>query len=236
RRYMMTLGLLFTVIPQHHPPLQGSVLRNRLQRGDQPTCKFAALSGIFPYADIILLVCEDARKMYHKRQVGIWSPSFVPHYQSAMDLLIRFMLQLTPFANMRAVDDHARILAQLIAYWKWDIDAYRTYLNPNIRADNAYIVLCALVFLIMAEWMHLHYSGLTSEELKERIYAIGRRTFAILAVIPRLGVIIIRIVEIVVIADSPALACGLIVASMFPALIFPLILSGSQQLQVWIAN
>ncbi|KAI5989547.1 hypothetical protein EDD15DRAFT_2283942 [Pisolithus albus] len=45
-----------------------SVLRNRLQRGDQPTCKFAALSGILPYTDIILLVCEDARKMYHKRQ------------------------------------------------------------------------------------------------------------------------------------------------------------------------
>lgn len=139
-----------------------------------------------------------------------------------MDLLIRFMLQLTPFANMQAVDDHARILAQLIAYWKWDIDAYRTYLNPNIRADNTYMVLCALAFLIMAEWMHLRYSGLTSEEIKQRIYAIGRRTFAILAAIPRLGVIIIRIVEIVVIADSPALACGLIVASMFPALIFPL--------------
>ncbi|KAI6029886.1 hypothetical protein PISMIDRAFT_680704 [Pisolithus microcarpus 441] len=149
---------------------------------------------------------------------------------------IRFMLQLTPFANMHAVDDYAHVLADLVECWKWDIDAYRAYLNPNIRADNTYIVLCALVFLIMAEWMYLRYSGLTSEELKERIYAIGRRTFAILAVIPRLGVIIIRNVEIVVIADSPALACGLIVASMFPSLIFPLILSGTQQLQEWIAN
>ncbi|KIK11631.1 hypothetical protein PISMIDRAFT_690196 [Pisolithus microcarpus 441] len=168
-----------------------------------------------------------------------------------MDLLIRFMLQLTPFASMHAVDDYAHVLANLVECWKWDVDAYRTYLkyaivtpcvaftpifSPNIRANNPYVVLCALVFLVMAEWMRLCYSGLTSEEVKERIYAIGRRTFAILAVIPRLGVIIIRIVEIVVIADSPALACGLIVASMFPALIFPLILSGAQQLQEWITN
>ncbi|KAI5986570.1 hypothetical protein EDC04DRAFT_2824357 [Pisolithus marmoratus] len=36
--------------------------------------------------------------------------------------------------------------------------------------------------------------------------------------------------------DSPALACGLIVATMFPTLIFPLILSGMQKLNVWIAD
>ncbi|KAI6131343.1 hypothetical protein EV401DRAFT_1920228 [Pisolithus croceorrhizus] len=151
-----------------------------------------------------------------------------------MDLPIRFMLKLTPFANMHLVDDHARILAYLVEYWKWDIDA--TYLNPNIRADNTYIVLRAPVFLIMAEWMHMRYSGLTTEELKERIYAMGHHAFAILAVIPRLGVIIIRNVEIFVFADSPALACGLIVASMFLALMFPMILSGIQKLPVWIAN
>ncbi|KAI6113830.1 hypothetical protein EDD17DRAFT_1875005 [Pisolithus thermaeus] len=153
-----------------------------------------------------------------------------------MDLPIRFMLQLTPFANMHPADDYARILAYLVKYWKWDIDACRTYLNPNIRAENTYVVLCALVFLIMAEWMHMRYSGLTTEELKERIYAMGRRTFAILAVIPHLGVIIIRNVEIFVIADSPALARGLIVASMFPALVFPLMLSGIRKLRVWITN
>ncbi|KAI6113828.1 hypothetical protein EDD17DRAFT_1509453 [Pisolithus thermaeus] len=153
-----------------------------------------------------------------------------------MDLPIRFMLQLTPFANMHPADDYARILAYLVKYWKWDIDAYRTYLNPNARADNTYVVLCALVFLIMAEWMHMRYSGLTTEELKERICAMGRHTFAILAVIPRLGAIIIRNVEIFVIADSPALAGGLIAASMFPALIFPLMLLGIRKLQMWIAN
>ncbi|KAI6000368.1 hypothetical protein F5J12DRAFT_845615 [Pisolithus orientalis] len=54
----------------------------------------------------------------------------------------------------------------------------------------------------------------------------GSLYFAILAAIPRLGLIIIRNIKIVMIADSPALACGLIVASMFPALIFPLILLG----------
>ncbi|KAI6148907.1 hypothetical protein BKA82DRAFT_997022 [Pisolithus tinctorius] len=88
----------------------------------------------------------------------------------------------------------------------------------------------------MAEWMHLLYSRLTPKEFQERICTMGHCTFAILAAIPRLGLVIIRNVEIVVIADSPALACGLIVASMFPALIFPLILLGIQKIQGWIAN
>lgn len=149
-----------------------------------------------------------------------------------MDLAIQFILQLAP---IRATDDYAHALAYLIEYWEWDIDAYRSYLNPNIRADNTYIVLCALMLLAMVELMHLRYSGLTSEELQGRIRAIGPRTFAILAAIPRLGVIIIRIVEIVVIADSPAVACSLIVASMFPV-IFPLILSGAHEIRGCIVN
>ncbi|KAI5981846.1 hypothetical protein EDD15DRAFT_2330365, partial [Pisolithus albus] len=66
-------------------------------------------------------------------------------------------------------------------------------------------------------------------------YAMGHRTFAILAAIPRWGVIIIRNMEIVVIADSPVLALWLVVASMFPALIFPLLLSGARELRLWIA-
>ncbi|KAI6028196.1 hypothetical protein EDC04DRAFT_2716186 [Pisolithus marmoratus] len=65
---------------------------------------------------------------------------------------------------------------------------------------------------------------------------MGHRTFSILAAISRFGVVIIRNFEIVVIADSPALACGLIVATMFPTLILPLILSGMQKLNVWIAD
>ncbi|KAI6130760.1 hypothetical protein EDD16DRAFT_1540632 [Pisolithus croceorrhizus] len=153
-----------------------------------------------------------------------------------MDLAIQFILQLTPFANIHAMDDYADVLTYLVGYWEWDIEAYRTYLNPNLRADNTYIVFCALVFLTMAEWMHFVYSGLTSEELRQRIHAIGHRTFAILAVIPRLGVIIIHNMELVVIADSPVLACALIAASMFPALIFPLVLSGARELRLWISN
>ncbi|KAI5986557.1 hypothetical protein EDC04DRAFT_3098022 [Pisolithus marmoratus] len=108
--------------------------------------------------------------------------------------------------------------------------------SPNIRADHAYTVLCVLAFLTMAEWLHLRYSGSIPEELRERIYAIGRRTFAVLAAIPRLGVIIIRILEIVAIANSPPLACSLILASMFPALICPVVLSSVQKLKVWIAS
>ncbi|KAI6001454.1 hypothetical protein EDD15DRAFT_2361859 [Pisolithus albus] len=153
-----------------------------------------------------------------------------------MDLAIQLALQLTPFANIRAMDDYADVLTYIVEYWEWDIDAYRTYLNPNLRTDSTYIVLCALVFLTMAEWNHFVYSGLTPEELRQRIYAMGHRTFAILAAIPRLGVIIIHNMEIIVIADSPVLACGLVVASMFPTLIFPLVLSGARGLRLWITN
>ncbi|KAI5982933.1 hypothetical protein EDD15DRAFT_2376995 [Pisolithus albus] len=170
-----------------------------------------------------------------------------------MDLAIRFVLQLTPFANIRAMDDYADVLRYIVQYWQWDIDAYRTYLkyavvttpfafiqhrpySLNLRTDSTCIVLCALVFLAMAEWMHFVYSGLTSEELEQRMHAMGHRTFAILAAIPRLGMIIIRNMEIVMIADSPVLALWLVVASMFPALIFPLLLSGARGLRLWIAN
>ncbi|KAI6141242.1 hypothetical protein BKA82DRAFT_28664 [Pisolithus tinctorius] len=153
-----------------------------------------------------------------------------------MDLALQFILQLTLFANLRAVDDYAHVLANLVEYWEWDIDAYRSYLNPNVRTDNTYIVLFALVFLTMAEWMHLLYGRLTPGELRDRIYAMGHRTFAIFAAIPHLGVLIIRNVEIIAIAGSPVLACGFIVASMFPALLFPLILSGAQKIQEWIGN
>ncbi|KAI6029868.1 hypothetical protein PISMIDRAFT_680764 [Pisolithus microcarpus 441] len=153
-----------------------------------------------------------------------------------MDLAVQFVLKFTPFANIRAMDDHVDILRYIVEYWEWDIDAYRTYLNPNLRTDSTYIVLCALVFLTMAEWNHFVYSGLTPEELRQRMYAMGHHTFAILAAVPRLGVIIIRNMEIVVIADSPVLALGLVAASMYPALIFLLALSAARGLRVWITN
>lgn len=56
--------------------------------------------------------------------------------------------------------------------------------GPNIRADNPHLIPCVLVFLTMAEWMHLYYSRLTPEALRERIYAIGPHTFSVLAAIP----------------------------------------------------
>ncbi|KAI5989500.1 hypothetical protein EDD15DRAFT_2198460 [Pisolithus albus] len=170
-----------------------------------------------------------------------------------MDLAIQFILQLTPFANICAMNDYSDVLRYIVEYWEWDIDAYRTYLkyatvtmpfafiqhyphSPNLCTNSTYIVLCALVLLTMAEWNHFIYSGLTHEELRQRMYAMGHRTFAILAAIPRLGVIIIHSMEIVVIADSPVLALGLVVASMFPALIFPLVSSGTRRLRVWATN
>ncbi|KAI6029879.1 hypothetical protein PISMIDRAFT_653498 [Pisolithus microcarpus 441] len=78
-----------------------------------------------------------SRIVHHSPFKRIWSPSSVPRYQSAMDLLIRFMLQLTPFADVHAVDDRARILAHLVAYWKWDIDAVGHYVS-SVR----YLLIC----------------------------------------------------------------------------------------------
>ncbi|KAI6141220.1 hypothetical protein BKA82DRAFT_936274 [Pisolithus tinctorius] len=137
-----------------------------------------------------------------------------------MDPAIQFILKLTPFANIHAIDDHAHVLAHLVKYWEWDIDAVcHSFFLPNTHTDNTYIVLCALVFLTMVEWMHLLYGGLTPNKLQECIHAMGCHTFAIFAAIPCLCMVIIHNMEIIMIADSPALACGFIVVSMFPTLI-----------------
>ncbi|KAI6141195.1 hypothetical protein BKA82DRAFT_936266 [Pisolithus tinctorius] len=154
-----------------------------------------------------------------------------------MDPAIQFILKLTPFADICTINDHAHVLAHLVEYWEWDIDVVcHSFFLPNIHTNNTHIVLCALVFLTMAEWMHLLYSGLTPNKLQECIHAMGCHTFAIFAAISCLGVVIIHNMGIIMIADSPALACGFIVASMFPVLLFPLIVSGAQKIQGWIAN
>ncbi|KAI5989513.1 hypothetical protein EDD15DRAFT_2370552 [Pisolithus albus] len=145
-----------------------------------------------------------------------------------MDLAMQLALQLTPFANIRAMDDYADVLRYILDYWEWDIDAYRTYLK--------YAIVTTPFASDQQSSTQSKPPGLTPEELRQRIYAMGHRTFAILAAIPRLGVIIIHNMEIIVIADSPVLALGLVVASMFPTLIFPLVLSGARGLRLWITN
>ncbi|KAI6027259.1 hypothetical protein EDC04DRAFT_167621 [Pisolithus marmoratus] len=170
-----------------------------------------------------------------------------------MDLAIQFILQLTPFANIHAMDDYADVLAYLVGYWEWDIDAYRTYLKYALV--TTYIAVTSTLSM-QPEHSHrqrIHSALCTGVSHHGRVLTLalqwidsrgvagayqryGSPYFSILAAIPRFGVVIIRNFEIVVIADSPALAFGLIVATMFPTLIFPLILSGMQKLNVWIAD
>ncbi|KAI6158416.1 hypothetical protein EDD17DRAFT_1006517 [Pisolithus thermaeus] len=47
-----------------------------------------------------------------------------------MDLAIQFILQLTPFANIHAMDDYAEVLTYLVEYWEWDIEAVCRFLLP----------------------------------------------------------------------------------------------------------
>ncbi|KAI6158440.1 hypothetical protein EDD17DRAFT_1008329 [Pisolithus thermaeus] len=112
-----------------------------------------------------------------------------------------------------------------------------------LRSHGAHVLLCALVFLLVAESMHFRHSKLTSDELRvrrplplhyhidrtvqKRMRVIGHCTFTIFVTIPRLGMIVARAADIVVNAlGSPALMFSLILASMLLALDFPLLLSG----------
>ncbi|KAI6106952.1 hypothetical protein EV401DRAFT_2077412 [Pisolithus croceorrhizus] len=145
-----------------------------------------------------------------------------------MDLVIRLALQLTPCSTTCTTEDFVNVLESLSENYAWDkTGAYQSYLNRILRSHGAHVLLCALVFLLVAESMHFRHSKLTSDELRKRMRVIGHCTFTIFVTIPRLGMIVARAADIVVNAlGSPALMFSLILASMLLALDFPLLLSG----------
>ncbi|KAI6097218.1 hypothetical protein F5141DRAFT_472307 [Pisolithus sp. B1] len=84
---------------------------------------------------------------------GYFSPS-------AMDLVIRLALQLTPCSTTCTTEDFVNVLESLSENYAQDrTDAYRNYLNRNLRSHGAHVVLCTLVFLLVVEWMHFRHKA-----------------------------------------------------------------------------
>ncbi|KAG8214825.1 hypothetical protein J3R82DRAFT_9974 [Butyriboletus roseoflavus] len=84
-------------------------------------------------------------------------------------------------------------------------------------------MLCTLFFLVMAENIHIHYGRLSPVELKDRAENMGYATFAILFGMLDLGFIIVRVAGLIILYGSPALATSLVLVSMSPSIILPML-------------
>ena len=106
-------------------------------------------------------------------------------------------------------------------------------------------MLCTLSFLVLAENIHIHYGRLLPTELKvyilpdncdlmsnvaavtssiqERAENIGYATFAILFAVLDIGFVIVRVAGLVALSGSPALATTLVLVSMSPSVILPML-------------
>ncbi|KIK91959.1 hypothetical protein PAXRUDRAFT_830401 [Paxillus rubicundulus Ve08.2h10] len=137
---------------------------------------------------------------------------------SAFDIIIQIILQFTPHGAFHAFEAPNDILRMLNERRGWAIDAYRSCFNINLPRNNSFATLCTLVFLAMAETMHLCYGRLSPTQLMGRIDAIGHENFAIMNAIPELGVIVVRIIEILAMSDSPVTAASLALVGCLPVI------------------
>ncbi|KAF9219196.1 hypothetical protein BS17DRAFT_789974 [Gyrodon lividus] len=166
-------------------------------------------------------------------------------FSTLFDAVIQIILQLTPYQALRSSEDVLRMLNDRRG---WVIDAYRSCSNTNLPRYNTFATLCTLVFLTMAETLHLRYGRLSPAQLRRRMDAIGYETFAIMSAIPELGVMIVRIVEIFAVSESPVVAASLTLVTALPvialpvflhsveavsAIVFPSILRVVESLQKW---
>ncbi|KAF9235670.1 hypothetical protein BU15DRAFT_77795 [Melanogaster broomeanus] len=69
--------------------------------------------------------------------------------------IIQIILQLTSYEALRASEEHNDVVRMLNERRGWAIDAYRSCFNINLLLDNTSTTLCTLVFLAMAEILHL---------------------------------------------------------------------------------
>ncbi|KAF9234711.1 hypothetical protein BU15DRAFT_65493 [Melanogaster broomeanus] len=87
-----------------------------------------------------------------------------------------------------------------------------------------FVTFCSLLFLLMAEIIHLRYGRLSPLELKECVENMGYATFAILIATLDLAVVIIRVAGIVAASGSSWLAMCLILICVAPSSIVPLLI------------
>ncbi|KAF9234710.1 hypothetical protein BU15DRAFT_65492 [Melanogaster broomeanus] len=131
---------------------------------------------------------------------------------------------------MQSSADFEDVKAALTERSNWTIEV------PSIEADELqprsiplanggyFVTLYSLLLLAMVESIHLHYARLAPLQLKERAENMGYATFAIVIAIPDVGILIVRVVGIVAASGSPWLAFCLILFSVAPSIILPLLI------------
>ncbi|KAH0832324.1 hypothetical protein J3R83DRAFT_13337 [Lanmaoa asiatica] len=158
--------------------------------------------------------------------------------------LTRHILGLTLYDMMRSSHDFEDVRAALNDRIDWSIELVSTSCSPHtsspltlagiivqfrscftIRLSNGgyFFMLCSLSLLVMAENIHIHYGRLSPAELKERAEHVGYAPFAILFAVLDIGIVIVRVSGLVALSGSPALATSLVLVSMSPSVILPML-------------
>ncbi|KIJ07189.1 hypothetical protein PAXINDRAFT_19611 [Paxillus involutus ATCC 200175] len=143
---------------------------------------------------------------------------------AAAKTLTQYLLRLTPYDMMRSSHDFEDVKAALNERTTWTIEVLRSVFAIRFANGGYFITPCSLLFLLMAETMHLHYGRLPPLELKKRVENMGYATFSILITIPDLGIIIVRVAGILAASPSLVLAAFLIFLSAAPSFILPLLI------------
>ncbi|KAF9230217.1 hypothetical protein BU15DRAFT_83906 [Melanogaster broomeanus] len=144
--------------------------------------------------------------------------------QEAVKKVTRYLLQLTLYDVMRSSHDFEDVKADLNERTNWTIEALRSFFTIRFADEGHFVTLCAFLWLVIAESMHLHYGRLAPHELKDRVENMGYATFAILIATLDLGIVVIRVAGIFTMSGSPGLAMCLILFSAVPSIVLPLLL------------
>ncbi|KAG6372785.1 hypothetical protein JVT61DRAFT_7185 [Boletus reticuloceps] len=133
------------------------------------------------------------------------------------------VLGLTLYHMMESSQDFEDVRAALHDRMEWSIELFRSCFTIHLSSGGYFFMLCSLFFLVIAENIHIHYGRLSPAELKERAEQIGYGTFAILFAVLDIGFVIVRVAGFVALSGSPGLAAGLVLVSMSPSAILPML-------------
>ncbi|KAI9462963.1 hypothetical protein HD554DRAFT_2330317 [Boletus coccyginus] len=135
----------------------------------------------------------------------------------------RHILGLTLYDMMQSSHDFRDVKAALSDRIDWSIELLTTPRSIHLSNGGHFFMPCALFFLVMAENIQIHYGRLSPAELKERVENIGYATFAILFAVLDIGFVIVRVAALVALSGSPAIAASLVLVSMSPSIMIPML-------------
>ncbi|KIJ15041.1 hypothetical protein PAXINDRAFT_12302 [Paxillus involutus ATCC 200175] len=83
-----------------------------------------------------------------------------------VEIITRYLLHLTLYDMIRSSSNFEDVKAVLNERTNWTIEVLRSVLAIPLANGSHFVTLCSLLFLIMAESIHLNYGRLTPRALK----------------------------------------------------------------------